>query len=131
MKKKIILSILFIISLTPMLLEQFGTVKGVQAVSGLMNLFNPLGVLSVLLFIIGVWETFGSKKANKILCLLGLCGIVISEIYNFFTWHIYTITGEFSFTTSLNFVFPEFYIGLSASIIMIIVYCFIDKNNKN
>lgn len=52
MRKKIILSILFSISLTPMLLEQFGTVKGVQAVSGLMNLFNPLGVLSVLLFII-------------------------------------------------------------------------------
>lgn len=40
MKKKIILSIAFIFSLLPMLLNQYGGAKGVQEISGLVNLFN-------------------------------------------------------------------------------------------
>lgn len=67
MKKKIILTIAFLISLLPMLLSQYGGMKGVQEISGLINLFNPIGIISVLLFIIGVWVSFKNKKTNKIL----------------------------------------------------------------
>ena len=106
MKKKVILTIAFLISLLPMLLNQYGGMKGVQEISGLGNLFNPIGLVAVLLFIIG---------------------IVISEIYQFLTWHILTITGEMSLQNSINFAFPEFYIGLAISLIMVVAYFVIDK----
>ena len=66
MKKKIILSIAFIFSLLPMLLNQYGGAKGVQEISGLVNLFNPVGIVSVLLFIVGIWLPFKNIKVNKI-----------------------------------------------------------------
>ena len=127
MKKKIILTIAFLISLLPMLLDQYGGMKGVQEISGLINLFNPIGIISVLLYIIGVWVSLKNKKINKILGALGTIGIVISEIYKFFTWHIMSITGEMSIHNSIEFAFPEFYIGLVSSLIMIFVYLCIDK----
>ena len=127
MKKKIILTIAFLISLLPMLLDQYGGMKGVQEISGLINLFNPIGIISVLLFIIGVWVSLKNKKINKILGAFGTIGIVISEIYKFFTWHIMSITGEMSIHNSIEFAFPEFYIGLVSSLIMIFVYLCIDK----
>lgn len=127
MKKKIILTIAFFISLFPMLLNQYGGMKGVQEINGLINLLNPIGIISVLLFIMGVWVSFKNKKINKILGALGTIGIVVSEIYMFFTWHILTITGEMSIKNSINFAFPEFYIGLAISLIMIVAYFVIDK----
>lgn len=127
MKKKIILSIAFVVSLLPMLLNQYGGAKGVQEISGLVNLFNPIGIIAVLLFIIGVWVSFKKVIVNKVLRILGLIGIVISEIYQFLTWHILTITGEMSIQNSINFAFSEFYIGLVISLIMIVAYFVIDK----
>ena len=127
MKKKIILTIAFVISLLPMLLNQYGGMKGVQEISGLINLYNPIGIISVLFFIIGVWIPFKNKKINKIFGGLGVVGIVISEIYNFFTWHIMNITGKMSIHNSIEFAFPEFYVGLVISSIMITVYFCIDK----
>lgn len=127
MKKKIILTIAFAISLLPMLLKQYGGMKGVQEISGLINLYNPIGIISILFFIIGVWVPFKNKKINKIFGGLGVVGIVIAEIYKFFTWHIMTITGEMSIHNSFEFAFPEFYVGLIMSLIMIVVYFCIDK----
>ena len=127
MKKKIILTISFIISLLPMLLNQYGGMKGVQEISGLINLLNPIGIISVLLFIIGVWVSFKNQKINKILGALGTIGIVVSEIYKFFTWHIMNITGKMSIHNSIEFAFPEFYIGLVISLIMVFIYFVIDK----
>lgn len=127
MKKKIILTIAFLISLLPMLLDQYGGMKGVQEISGLINLFNPIGIISVLLFIIGVWVSLKNKKINKILGALGTIGIVISEMYKFFTWHIMNITGKMSIQNSMEFAFPEFYVGVVISLIMIFVYLCIDK----
>ena len=127
MKKKIILSIAFIFSLLPMLLNQYSGAKGVQEISGLVNLFNPVGIVSVLLFIVGIWLPFKNIKVNKALSILGVIGIVVSEIYQFLTWHIQNITGEISIQNSINFAFPEFYIGLVISLIMVIAYFVIDK----
>lgn len=127
MKKKIILTIAFVISLLPMLLNQYGGMKEVQEISGLINLYNPIGIISVLLFIIGVWLPFKNNKTNKISGGLGVVGIVIAEIYNFFTWHIMNITGKMSIHNSIEFAFPEFYIGLVISLIMVCIYFSIDK----
>lgn len=127
MKKKIILTIAFLISLLPMLLNQYGGMKGVQEISGLINLLNPIGIISMLVFFAGVWASFENERTNKILSILGTIGIVVSEIYEFFTWHTMNITGKMSIQNSIEFAFPEFYVGLLISLIMIFVYLCIDK----
>lgn len=127
MKKKIILTIAFLISLLPMLLNQYGGRKSVQEISGLINLFNPIGIISVVLFVVGIWLPIDNTKIGKCLGGLGVVGIVFSEIYEFFTWHTLTITGELSLRNSIRFAFPEFYIGLAISLVMIWIYFFINK----
>ena len=127
MKKKIILTIAFLSSLLPMLLNQYGGMKGVQEISGLINLLNPIGIISMLVFFAGVWASFENERTNKILSILGTIGIVVSEIYEFFTWHIMNITGKMSIQNSIEFAFSEFYVGLLISLIMIFVYLCIDK----
>ena len=131
MKKKSVLSIAFVISLLPMLLNQYGGRKGVQEITGLVNLLNPIGIIAVTLFIIGVWMPFKRESIGNILGGLGTIGIVVSEVYKFFTWHVPNITGEVSLQHSIRFVFPEFYIGLAVSIAMVIFYFVIDKKVSN
>ena len=58
---------------------------------------------------------------------MGTIGIVISELYEFFTWHILTVTGKFSLEFSLRHAFPAFYIGLASSLAMVIAYFVIQK----
>lgn len=125
--KKIILTILFIMSLSPMLLNQYGGMRNVQEISGLINLINPIGIISVILFMLGVWLPIKKEKISKLLGGIGVIGIVISEIYKFFTWHIANITGEISIQNSIEFAFIEFYIGLAISLVMVFIYFFIDK----
>ena len=127
MKKKITLTVAFIISLLPMLMNQYGGLKGVQEITGLINLLNPIGIISVALFAVGVWVPFKKQITGKFLSVLGTIGIVVSEIYKFFTWHVMNITGEISIQNSISFAFPEFYIGFIVSLGMIVVYFIIDK----
>lgn len=126
MKKKVILSIAFVASLLPMLLNQYGGLKGVQEITGLINLVNPIGILSVVLFAVGVWFPFKNQLIGKILGALGTLGIIASEIYKFFTWHVMTISGEISIRHSIRFAFPEFYFGLVVSLFMVVAYFVID-----
>ena len=125
--KRIILTLLFITSLLPMLMNQYGGLKGVQEISGLINLINPIGIVSLIFFIMGVWLPLRNDKVSKLIGGIGVIGMVVSEIYKYFTWHILTITGEMSIQNSIEFAFPEFYIGLAISLIMVIIYFSIDK----
>ena len=125
--KQVILTILFIMSLMPMLLYQFGGMRGVQEISGLIILLSPITIISIILFLFGIWFKFKNKNTNKILGGVGVIGIVISEIYEFFTWYTIGITKDINLYNSVNLVFPEFYIGLLISIIMVFIYFFIDK----
>lgn len=84
-------------------------------------------LITVLLFVVGVWVPFKRVAVGKILGALGVVGIVISEIYKFFTWHILNITGEMSFRNSIEFAFPAFYFGLAVSLAMVVVYFIIDR----
>ena len=125
--KQVILTILFIMSLMPMLLYQFGGMRDVQEISGLIILLSPITIVSIILFFFGIWFKFKNKKINKILGGIGVAGIVISEIYEFFTWYTIGITKDINLYNSINLAFPEFYIGLLISIIMVFIYFFIDK----
>lgn len=127
MKKKIILSVLFIASLIPMLFSQYGALKGVQEITGLANLFNPIGIIAFIIFFMGIWLPLKNKMIGKILGGLGVLGIVLSEIYTFLTWYIPNYKDSISLKHSFNNAFPEFYVGIVVSLCMIIVYFIIDK----
>lgn len=122
MKKKITLTTAFIVSLLPMLFNQYGGRRGVQEITGLINILNPIGIASVILFLIGVWAPLKKQTIGKVLGGIGTIGIVVSELYKFLTWHVKTITGEINLQNSIRLAFPEFYLGLVVSIIMVIVY---------
>lgn len=122
MKKKVAWSAAFTASLLPMLLYQYGGARGVQEISGLINLCNPIAVASVLLFFIGVWVPFRGCTVCNVLSGIGVCGVVAAELYTFLTWHIRTITGKIGFWISVRLAFPEFYIGLTVSLCMAAVY---------
>ena len=130
MKKKSVLSLAFIISLLPMFLNQYGAAKGVQEITGLINLFNPIGLFSVCFFFTGVLGNFKGQNIGKIFGAIGVLGIVVSEIYQYFTWHTLTITGEISLQHSINLAFPEFYFGLVVSLVMVVAYFIIEINVK-
>lgn len=122
MRKKLVLTSAFFVSLLPMLMNQYGGLRGVQEITGMLNLLNPVGISSVLIFVAGVWVPFRKESTGKTLGALGTAGMVVSEIYTFFTWHVMTITGEISFRNSVQLAYPEFYIGLFASVSMIAAY---------
>lgn len=111
-----------------MLMNQYGGLKGVQEITGLINLLNPIGIISMIAFFAGVWMPYKKPIINTILGALGTIGMVVSEVYKFLTWHVLTITGEVSLQHSIRFAFPEFYIGLAVSFAMIVAYFVIDKN---
>lgn len=127
MTKKSTLTVIFMLSLLPMFLNQYGGSRSVQEITGLINLLNPIGIVSIIAFFTGVWVQFENNKINKILGAVGVIGIVVSEIFKFLTWHIQTITGEMSLQNSFRLAYPEFYIGLVISILMIVLYFNIDK----
>ena len=127
MTKKSTLTVIFMLSLMPMFLNQYGGCRSVQEITGLINLLSPIGIVSIIAFFTGVWVQFENNKINKILGAVGVIGIVVSEIFEFLTWHIQTITGEMSLQNSFRLAYPEFYIGLVISILMIVLYFNIDK----
>mgnify|MGYP006966590276 FL=1 len=85
MKKKMLLSIIFILSLIPMCFSQYGSAKGVEEVSGIINLTNPLGIIAVILYFSGIWINFKKEKINKCLPYIGMVGIILSELINLLT----------------------------------------------
>ncbi len=131
MKKKILLSVLFIISLIPMFFSQYGGAKGVQEVSGIINLTNPIGFIAVILFFVGIWGNFKNTNIRKYFPYIAMVGIILSELNNFLTWNYPNTSYLEGIKNSFNMVFPMFYIGLIVSILLIIVYRFTDKKIKD
>ncbi len=124
-KTKKLLTIFYIISFLPMILPQYGGCRGVDDVRGIINLCNPIGILSVILFYIGVWIPNKKQRMMKLMGLLGCMGIVLSEMFEFLTWHYMTITQEVSIQNSISYAFPEFYVGLGISLLMILLYAYV------
>lgn len=122
MKRKIFLTIAFIISLVPMIATQYGGVRGVREISGFANLWNPIGIISVILFLVGLWFPFKKAMVGKILGIVGLVGIIAAEIITFLTWPIPNYQDHINLAYSFENAFPEFYLGLTTSALMLITY---------
>ena len=117
MKKRLALTLAFVASLIPMLFVQYGGHRGVQEIYGLVNLTNPIGILSLIVFLLGVWIPLGGKW-NWILGGAGVVGMIAAELYEFLTWHIPNVTGAFSLRMSFRLAYPTFYLGLALSLLM-------------
>lgn len=120
MKKKYILIIGYILSFIPMLFNQYGWGYGICEIKGIINITNPIGILSIISFFIGVLEMTKSNKANKLLVYFGTIGIVISELYNLFTWNYPNTSILNHILDFTHMVFPAYYIGIVSSILMVI-----------
>lgn len=70
------------------------------------------------------------RFVSKLLGAMGVIGIVVSKLYEFFTRHVLTITGEISLQNSFGLAYPAFYIGLAVSTVMVIAYFVIEKAVK-
>lgn len=122
MKRKIFLTITFVISLIPMIANQYGGIRGVREISGLNNLCNPIGIIAVILFLIGLWAPFKNATINKVLGIIGLVGVIAAEIFVFLTWPIPNYQDTVNLKYSFENAFPEFYLGLTTSALMLITY---------
>ena len=128
MRRKQILTTIFLINIIPMFFYQYGGNDGVTSdFIGMMNLFSPLGIIASIFYFIGVLELFGSKKWNAYCTSIGLLCMITSEIYNWNTWSWPATDRAYSLAN----VFPMFYIGLVCSMIMFIVCLIIEKKNIN
>ncbi len=122
MKRKIFLTIAFLISLVPMVASQYGGVRGVREISGFANLWNPIGVISVILFLVGLWFPFKKAMIGKVLDIIGLVGVITAEIFTFLTWPVPNYQDHINLAYSFENAFPEFYLGLTTSALMLITY---------
>ena len=127
MKKKTLLSIIFVLSLVPMCFMQYGMAKGVQEVSGIINLISPMGCIATILYFTGVWINFKNANINKYLPYLGMIGVILSELKNLFTWNYPNTSYLDGIKFYFHMVFPMFYVGFAVSILLIVVYRFINK----
>ena len=122
MKKKLILTFSFILSLMPMVLSQYGAIRGVEEISGLYNLKNPIGILAILCYFIGVWNSHMERKNREFFSYVGVIGIVIAELYTYVMIQIPAMSNQGTITNSVLFAYPEFYIGVIISLMMIVFY---------
>ena len=129
-KTKAILSIAVLISQIPMFLSWFGGGRGVQEIKGTIVLFNPITIVCILIYFMGVWEVFKKRKVNTRISVIGLGGIILVEIYEFLTWHYMTVTGRISLKTSIRMAYPEFYLGLFLSIFMLVLYLYLIRTKR-
>ncbi|MEG2908526.1 MAG: hypothetical protein RR945_04820 [Erysipelotrichaceae bacterium] len=122
-KTKIGLDILFILSLTPMYLVQFGANSiGVLGHNGLMILFEPLCILSIIIFFVSLWHDFEHQKINYILGITSLLGVILSEIKCFLFSYYRGPIAELELSYCISMAYPSFYLGLVISVVMLFVY---------
>ena len=131
MKRKIALSILFIISLLPMNMIQFGSKELLIGYKGWLNITNPIGFIGLIIFILGVWFNKFSKESIKVIIqFAGSILIVISEINNYFFWN-YPITSYIDGITNAAYnCYPAFYFGTFISLMFILLLFLSYKNDK-
>ncbi|QGT98792.1 hypothetical protein SYNTR_0199 [Candidatus Syntrophocurvum alkaliphilum] len=107
-------------------LSWFGGARGIKEISGSIVLLNPITILCIILFVVGLWYPF--KKDRNWISLVAILGIIGVKIYEFIFWHYMTMTGKVSLSLSLQLTYPEFYFSLAVSFIILFLYIFM--NNK-
>jgi hypothetical protein len=120
--EKLVITLIFAVSLLPMQLSWFGVFRGVDEVQGTIVLFYPVTILCILAFLISIWINFKNKTSLKYVSQISLLGIVGVEIYKFLTWDRYIFIGHFDLAQDFRQVYPEFYFGISVSLVTLVLY---------
>lgn len=105
-KNKIIRIIIGCLCLLTMLRPWFGSYRGVQEISGLIVLYNPLTILACLSILLGI------LKDCDVLAIIGSMLLIVIEIFYFLTWPLNTITYTIDISFSISASYPAFYIEL-------------------
>ncbi len=114
---------LYCLSIMPMIMNQYGFSRTAGAITGFINLFNPIGVFFTILFFVGVCGNMFSSNTRKKFGFLGLLGIVIAEVYTYFTAYNYGSGQPIDMEKARSYVLvPEFYIGIVVSLLCVIIY---------
>lgn len=114
---------LYCLSIMPMIMNQYGFSRTAGAITGFINLFNPIGVFFTILFFVGVCGNMFSSNTRKKFGFLGLLGIVIAEAYTYFTAYNYGSGQPIDMEKARSYVLvPEFYIGIVVSLLCVIIY---------
>lgn len=120
MKNKVMMTVIFLLSLSTMFMNWFGDTQSDIVVSGLILLNNPIAVTCILITLVGIWLRFGENTYK--LTYIGMIGIIVMEIYEFLTWHIFIISGAFDFHLSIALCYPEFYIAVICMLLTFFIF---------
>ncbi|MEG1269665.1 MAG: hypothetical protein RSD35_10530 [Oscillospiraceae bacterium] len=117
--QKIINAVLLVAVLLTTMLSWFGGARDVQEIRGYIVLMSPFTIM----FMLVVVASFLVKGVNMghILRIIGFSGIIIMEIFYFFTWYLQTINHDFSISMCFNMTYPEFYFSLIIACIPLIL----------
>lgn len=110
---------MFVLCLSTMLWPWFGDARGVQEIYGTIMLDNPIALTCIILVFMGIWI---ENDYSQVFGNIGLIGIIAMQIYEFMTWHIYTISGHFDLGLSFSLCYPEFYYALLSMVMVYIIY---------
>ena len=117
MKQKLFLTAAFIVSLIPMVATQFSydfdSATGLSAI-----LCSPIAIISIIVFLLGIWIPFRNQKINNLIGFFGLLGIILAEVVAFLTWHQTGLNLDQSFSNARG----EFYLGLVTSCLTVEIY---------
>lgn len=123
MKKKVILTVLFIITLLPMLFNWFSDATGSILIKGTVVLFNPITIIAILVYIFCIWYKKNNKISN-ILAVLSLVCIILLETYTYFNW-MFKVISE---VVTYQYMHLGFILGFQLSILMLAIH--LRMNNK-
>ena len=130
MKNKSILeTILLLPTILSMLFYWFGDKANVIAISGKVILFNPITIICIITYLIGIWID-NNKYKNKI-CIISLAGIFLLELYTILTWYIYTITGTLNIKFAVSNIKFFGIIGPLIVLVTIILFIVMQRKFKN
>ncbi|MEG0593098.1 MAG: hypothetical protein RR512_07260 [Coprobacillus sp.] len=127
MKKRNIVIISLIASLSTLFLPWFGGYKGVQEVSGVVLLQNPIAVSCIIIAFVGL--VLKNEYKSKIVTQIGLLGIIGMQIYEFFNWYSFNSTFTFSLRESMSLCYPEFYFTLLCMLTTYVLFFVTNKSN--
>lgn len=127
-KTKSLLTCMILLCILPMNYPWFGFAAGIQEISGWIVLRNPITIFAISLSLYGIWLL--EEKYNYIVSTLGILLFLVMEFYYFLTWYLPNISSHFHITKSFDGAYPSFYIGITMTILLLIINIICHKRKK-
>ncbi len=126
LRNKTILTMMLTANIITMFFNWFGFI-GINEMRGTIVLFNPITLLCILLFTIGVWYPFKETKLNAWMSLLSIIGITGLEIRGLISWHFKSGLEIVDILLNLTGSHLAFHVGLTISILLIFMVTLLNR----